>query len=178
MIHRDIKASNILLTADDQAKIGDFGIATISSGETTMILGAIGSPRYMSPEQLMDKPLTASTDLYSLGVVLLEILTGQPVFSSRTFAELAREIITVVPKAVHEQRDEVPEALSNVAARASSKKPEDRFASGAQFADALAAVFAQLDHAGDQFTIQHKLQLVRELSFFNSFSVARVGRSL
>jgi serine/threonine protein kinase len=174
VIHRDIKASNILLTADDQAKIGDFGIATIASRETTVILGAVGSPRYMSPEQFMEKPLTSSTDLYSLGVVLFEILTGHPVFGSRTFVELAREVITVVPTAVHELRDAVSQALSDVVARAISKRPEDRFESGAQFADALAAIFPELDHAGSKITIEHKLQLARELSFFNSFSDAQL----
>lgn len=174
VIHRDIKTSNILLTADGQAKIGDFGIATIASRETTIILGIVGSPRYMSPEQFMEKPLTAATDLYSLGVVLYEVLTGQPVFSARNFADLAREVVSVVPTAVHEVRDKVPSALSDVVAHAISKKPEDRFESGAQFADALAAIFPQLDHAGSAITLDHKLQLARGLRFFNSFSDAQL----
>ena len=170
VVHRDIKASNILLTEDGQPKIGDFGIATVDTVESTEILGTVGSPRYMSPEQFMEQPLTARTDLYSLGVVLYELLTGQAAFEGRTFAELARKIMTVMPPPVSEVRPDVPAELSTVVERAIAKRPDDRFQSGAEFAEALTTVFGQMDLSGKYLTEELKYRLARDLAFFEDFS--------
>ncbi len=170
VIHRDIKPNNILLTADDQVKICDFGIATIASAETTEILSTMGSPHYMSPEQLLDQPITARTDLYSLGVVLYELLTGRRMFETQAFAELLRKILTVVPTPIHEIRNDVPRALSDVVARAINKRPDDRFQSGAEFAGALSAIFAELDHCGSFLNASFKFRLARDLRFFDGFA--------
>jgi serine/threonine protein kinase len=143
VIHRDIKPSNIVLTADGQTKISDFGLATIASTETTIILGAAGSPRYMSPKQFMELPLGPTTDLYSLGVVLYEVLTGVPAFKSRNYVDLAREVTTLMPTAAHELRADVSPELSAIVIRAINKRPTEHFASGADFTDTLTSASSQ-----------------------------------
>ncbi len=170
VVHRDIKASNIMLTRDGRVKIGDFGIAKLDTVETTEILGTVGSPRYMSPEQLTDKPLTAQTDIYSLGVVLYELLTGRTPFDGRTFAELARRIIAETPPPVETLRPDVPPALSAVIARALAKDPADRYSNGMDLAADLTAIYGALDRPPAELSPQARFQLVRGLHFFNDFS--------
>lgn len=88
VVHRDIKPTNLMLTTNGDVKIGDFGIAQRSQAETTQVLGVLGSPRYMSPEQAREDDVNNQTDLYSLGVVAYELLTGQPPFTGQGFSRL------------------------------------------------------------------------------------------
>jgi serine/threonine protein kinase/tetratricopeptide (TPR) repeat protein len=139
-VHRDIKPENILLV-DGQALVADFGIARALSAsderltETGM---SIGTPAYMSPEQAAaDKSVDARTDIYSLGIVLYEMLAGEPPFTAPTAqAMIARRLIES-PRPLHEVRETVPEAVAQAVARALAKAPADRFATAAEFARAL-----------------------------------------
>jgi len=170
VVHRDIKARNIMLTREGQVKIGDFGIARMDSVETTEILGKVGSPRYMSPEQLLEKPLTAQTDIYSLGVVLYELLTGRPAFEERSFADLARRILHGMPEPITTWRHDVPQALQDVVRRAMAKRPDDRYESGLEMAADLAALHGSLEHPPEALAAGARFELARGLAFFNEFS--------
>jgi hypothetical protein len=141
IIHRDIKPENILLEGK-HAVLADFGIARALAQSRTghSLTGsgtAIGTPGYMAPEQVAGGSVDARADLYSLAVVGYEMLTGAPPFKAPTAQALLAAHLTTPPLPPHELRNEVPEAVSAVIATALSKDPEDRFASAADFADAL-----------------------------------------
>jgi serine/threonine-protein kinase len=139
-IHRDIKPENILLT-DGQALVADFGIARAIGGgderltETGLTLG---TPAYMSPEQAAgDKAMDARTDIYSLGIVLYEMLAGEPPFAAPTAQAMIARRMLEAPKPLTELRETVPEGVARAVARALAKAPADRFATAAEFARAL-----------------------------------------
>jgi eukaryotic-like serine/threonine-protein kinase len=143
VIHRDIKPENILLH-DGRALVADFGIALAASSaggsrmtETGM---SLGTPTYMSPEQAMgERNLDARTDVYALGCVLYEMLTGDPPFTGSTAQAIIAKVMTERPTAPSAVRDTVPESVENAVLTALAKLPADRFASAAQFAAAVAA---------------------------------------
>jgi tetratricopeptide (TPR) repeat protein len=142
MVHRDIKPENVLL-ADGHAVVADFGIARAiheSGGERLTQTGVtLGSPTYMSPEQSAGGPdVDGRSDLYALGCVLYEMLVGQPPFSGPT-ETLPHQHLNVAPRRVRELRPTVPPAVDATVARSLAKSPADRFATGAEFATALAA---------------------------------------
>ena len=141
VIHRDIKPENILLH-DGQALVADFGIALAASSgggarmtETGM---SLGTPSYMSPEQAMgERTLDARTDVYALGCVLYEMLTGEPPFTGPTAQAIVARVLTSKPEAVTTRRHTVPPHIDAVIAVALEKLPADRFASASEFANAL-----------------------------------------
>lgn len=141
IIHRDVKPSNILLDADGEARITDFGIARVAGDAGVTAQGeALGTPAYMAPEQALGQPATPATDLYSLGAVLYAAATGVPPFATEEgglSAALAHVHQPVPdPRSV---RPDVPEALAVAITRAMQKDPDARFASGAEMAEALRA---------------------------------------
>jgi serine/threonine-protein kinase len=142
VIHRDIKPENILLH-DGQALVADFGIALAASradGSTRMTETgmSLGTPHYMSPEQAMgERDLDARTDVYALGCVLSEMLTGEPPFSGPSAQAIVAKVMTERPTPPSATRDTVPEAVEDAVLTALSKLPVDRFASAAEFAAAL-----------------------------------------
>ncbi len=141
VIHRDIKPENILLH-DGQALVADFGIALAASKaggsrmtETGM---SLGTPHYMSPEQAMgDRELTARSDVYALGATLYEMLSGEPPFSGPTAQAIVAKVMTDDPRPLTELRRSVPPQVDAACLRALEKLPADRFASGAEFGQAL-----------------------------------------
>ncbi len=140
IIHRDIKPENILLH-DGRALVADFGIAlaATSAGSRMTETGmSLGTPQYMSPEQAMgERSLDARTDVYALGCVLYEMLSGEPPFTGPTAQAIVARIMTEEPRALALQRKTVPPHVEATVTRALQKLPADRFASAAQFADAL-----------------------------------------
>src|SRR5512134_1403148 len=137
VIHRDIKPSNIMLTQDSDVRIIDFGIALIADSEISRIEGIAGSPSYMSPEQVQSLELTHHSDLYSLGAVMYELLTGIRPFRAGNLVKLLHQIVYATPPPIHTLRPEVPEDLENVAAIALQKDPSKRYKSGLDFAAEL-----------------------------------------
>ncbi|MGB8509991.1 MAG: protein kinase [Pyrinomonadaceae bacterium] len=145
LIHRDLKPPNILVTPDDRVKITDFGIVKLVGGETSDTSGlAYGSPRYVSPEQARGETVDQRSDIYSLGVILYEMLTGQPPFGARTNAgepqtrtSILRAHIEDSPRPPSELNASVTAEVEEVVLRALEKKPERRFASAADFYRAL-----------------------------------------
>ena len=142
VIHRDIKPENILLH-DGRALVADFGIALAASkaGGTRMTETgmSLGTPHYMSPEQAMgEREITARSDVYSLGAVLYEMLTGDPPFTGSTAQAVVARVVTESPRPLLPQRHTIPPHVEAAALKALEKLPADRFASAAQFAEALA----------------------------------------
>ena len=170
VIHRDIKASNLLLDRNGKVKIGDFGIAKLETSDVTEILGTLGSPRYMSPEQILDKEITPATDLYSLGIVMYELLSAQPAFDARGFAQLSAKILTRSPPALDELRDDLPPELVALVHRAISKQVADRFHDGAEMATAIAAIFPALEQSPATLALQVRFEMLRGLGIFDEFS--------
>jgi serine/threonine-protein kinase len=141
VVHRDIKPENILLH-DGSALVADFGIALAASKasgarmtETGM---SLGTPHYMSPEQAMgEREITARSDVYALGAVLYEMLTGEPPFTGATAQAVVARVVTEAPRPLHAQRHTIPPHVEAATLTALEKLPADRFASAADFAAAL-----------------------------------------
>jgi serine/threonine-protein kinase len=142
VVHRDIKPENILLH-DGRAMVADFGIALAASKaggnrmtETGM---SLGTPHYMSPEQAMgEREITARSDVYALGVVLYEMLTGDPPFTGSTAQAVVARVLTEAPRPILPQRHTIPPEVEAAVLTALEKLPADRFGSAAEFAEALA----------------------------------------
>ena len=141
VIHRDIKPANILMH-EGQPMIGDFGIALAVSQASDQRLTetglSIGTPHYMSPEQAMgDQEPNSRSDIYSLGAVLYEMLTGEPPHSGSTAQAIVAKVLTSKPSPVRDTRDTVPMHVDAAIAKALQRMPADRFATASAFADAL-----------------------------------------
>ncbi|MGH7701508.1 MAG: serine/threonine-protein kinase, partial [Gemmatimonadales bacterium] len=152
VIHRDIKSENILLH-DGSALVADFGIAlaatTAGGGRMTETGMSLGTPTYMSPEQAMgERALDARTDIYALGCVLYEMLTGEPPFSGPTAQAIVAKVMTADPVRPCDLRKTVPAHLEAATLTALAKLPADRFASAHAFADALSNSTFTLPAAG------------------------------
>jgi hypothetical protein len=140
ILHRDLKPENIMLTREGQVKLLDFGVARpleSTSGVTSSGF-AVGTPAYMSPEQLTGDSLGPPSDIYSLGTVVYELLTGQQPHAGATFAELRARRLSQPPAPVHRLRDACPSVVTEVVARALEVEPKARWPSATSFADALA----------------------------------------
>ena len=169
VVHRDIKPTNILMTSSGILKIGDFGIAQRAQSEATHVLGVVGSPRYMSPEQAREDNVSSQTDLYSLGVVLYELLTGKPLFSAQNFVGLVNSILHETPRDVREFRPDVPKALNDIVMRCLAKESEARYLTGLELASDLAPLVDGLEQPQAVPDAQ-KFAIVRKLHFFNDFT--------
>ena len=178
VIHRDIKPSNILYTQEGDVRIIDFGIALIDGADISRIEGIAGSPSYMSPEQVQSQELTSRSDLYSLGAVMYELLTGTRPFRAGNLAKLMHQIVYATPAPIHTLRREVTEDLENVVAMALQKEPDKRFRSGQEFAASLTRVHQRLRAKTDHMEQSEQLALLRRLKFFHDFSQAEIGEVL
>lgn len=148
VVHRDIKPSNVMLDRPrGTLKIMDFGIARIADGSRTRTGLVLGTPSFMSPEQLAGLKVDGRSDLYSLGVLLYQLLTGQLPHQSDSMAKLMFQIANQPAPDVRHLRPGLPEALALVVALSLEKRPELRYASGATMAQDLEAVLAQLPDA-------------------------------
>ena len=148
VVHRDVKPANVMIDpATGAVKVTDFGIARITDACRTRTGMVLGTPSFMSPEQMTGRRVDGRTDLYSLGVMLFQLLTGALPHRSESMAELMRQIVNDAAPDVRTLRPELPEALANVVALALEKRVELRYADGEQMAADLLAVALLLDSA-------------------------------
>ena len=172
VVHRDIKPANILLTDDDEPKITDFGLALNLNKDldkdSTFVMG-VGSPAYMSPEQIKNYPLNQKTDLYSLGVVLFQLLTGRLPFRARNQGALVYKIVNSDTPSVCALNPNLPEGLDPIIRKALEKDLYNRYRNGAEFAKDLSAVrYQMLDEDSTAQDAEH-FERLRSLPFFTDF---------
>ena len=129
IVHRDIKPHNVLVDGDGRLKVTDFGIARAGASEMTEAGSIIGTAQYLSPEQAKGTPVDHRSDIYSVGVVLYELLTGKVPFSGDTAVEIAMRHLSAVPEPPSALRPDLPHELDMVVLRALAKDPEDRYQS-------------------------------------------------
>lgn len=152
IVHRDIKPSNIMVLDDGRIKIVDFGIARIAAAPTSTLDGAgmLGSPSYMSPEQVMGRPVDSRSDIFSLGIVLYQLLTGVHPYTGENVHSIMYQIANEEAQRPSVLRAEVPDMLDPIVARCLAKAPEGRYQNAGELADDLRACRAKLSqaHAG------------------------------
>jgi len=140
IVHRDIKPHNIVVGSDGRLKVTDFGIARSGASQMTEVGSIVGTAQYLSPEQARGAPVDPRSDLYSLGVVLYEMLTGKVPFTGETPVEIAMKHLSQVPTPPSELRPEVPHDLDAVVMRALAKDPAQRYGSAEEMDADLARV--------------------------------------
>ncbi|OGA15545.1 MAG: serine/threonine protein kinase [Betaproteobacteria bacterium RIFCSPLOWO2_02_FULL_63_19] len=173
--HRDIKPANILRSGESDIKISDFGAALMSSTEQTQVTG-IGSPAYMSPQQIKEQPLDHQTDIYSLGVVMYQLLTGVLPFQASNNFSMMYQIINVEPPLPSSYRKEIPLAVDRIVRKAMNKDIERRYATWGEFSFDLAEAFRNehLAPRTQEVADTDKFNIMRSLSFFNDFTDAEL----
>ena len=146
IIHRDIKPQNVLVHADGHIKVADFGIARVAGANTISTEDSVmGSVHYFSPEQAKNENVTFASDLYSVGVCLYEMMTGQPPFDGETPVAVALQHINAIPRPMSEINPAVPPAMERVVAKAMEKRPEKRYQSALEMAQDLQRALQEPD---------------------------------
>lgn len=168
VIHRDIKLANIMMCRNGDVKITDFGAAVLTRGDQTELVG-VGSPAFMSPEQIQQNSLTQQTDIYSLGVVMYMLLTGRMPFEAENSYALSHKILNEEPPGIRSLRLALPLMLEKIVARAMGKKLEDRYSRWRDFATDLSN-FAALELPRETVSETEKFNTMRSLSFFREFN--------
>ena len=137
IVHRDIKPANVIVTEDGRAKIMDFGVAKLTSTEFTVAGQVLGTPSYMSPEQLTGDALDGRSDLFSLGIVLYLLLTGSKPFTGESVSEITYKVVNKDPAPATQLNSALTAEIDYVLSRALAKSPASRYQSGAEFAQDL-----------------------------------------
>ena len=173
--HRDIKPANILHAGGSEVKITDFGAALVATAETTQI-AAIGSPAYMSPQQVKEHPLDHRTDIYSVGVVMYHLLTGRLPFQASNNFSLIYQITSMDPPPPASLRPEIPARVESIVLRAMARDHDDRYPDWETFSRDLAEVFRTVYTNEEQagFADTDKFEILRRLAFFENFTDAEL----
>jgi eukaryotic-like serine/threonine-protein kinase len=176
VIHRDIKPSNILLTRDRDIKLADFSVAMITRADSihTQFTGVLGSPLYMSPEQINDQTISGRSDIFSLGTLMYQLLTGTHPFNARSLIAINQKISNDEPPPLTEYRRDLPQELDYTMARMLKKDPDERYATGLDLAADLALIFEDLDAVADEDGLREKFGTIKTLGFFKGFSDADI----
>ncbi|MFN2645249.1 MAG: protein kinase [Burkholderiales bacterium] len=180
IVHRDIKPANIMMASGTEVKIADFGAAMLKKSQLVQT-AALGSPYYMSPEQIQGKELSFASDMYSLGVVLYELLTGRKPFLAENLPALSDKIVKLPALPPTEVRRELPQELDAVVLRALAKSPAQRYASWGDFALALSRVGETAQPGGgiadsDKYMLLKSVPMLTLLSDAETWELARAGK--
>jgi eukaryotic-like serine/threonine-protein kinase len=181
ILHRDIKPSNIMLTQSGAPKIMDFSIAEINTDSASgfaLSQSLLGSPLYMSPEQVRMQPLTPASDLYSLGAVMYQLLTAQPLYRAPDLRQLFAQIENKPAPRVEETRSDVPPEVCGVVANLLQKRARDRFQSGKDLAGELVRLYDALRVQERQAARRDNSNSLRRLRFFDRFSDSEIEEVL
>jgi len=171
VIHRDIKPSNIMLSSAGQVKITDFSVAyVVKVNRSTLVKGLYGSPGYMSPEQVREEPITKRSDLFSLGSVLYELLTGKKAFGGENEYSILYKIVNEEPPPVLELRPELPKAFESILSKALAKDPSQRYQNNMDFAYDLRLALSSLKGTPKDTHDRELLNYIQGLTFFNNFT--------
>ncbi len=174
--HRDLKPANILHTGETNVKISDFGGALIAKGEATQV-GSIGSPAYMSPEQVKEQPLDHRTDIYSIGVSMYQLLTGRLPFQGANNFSLMYQITGAKLEPPSALRPGLPPEIETIVLRAMARERESRYQAWGDFSRDLAQVFSASRteaRKAQQFPDSDRFETLRALAFFTDFSDAEL----
>jgi eukaryotic-like serine/threonine-protein kinase len=180
VIHRDVKPANILLAANGDVKLADFSVALLTDPgiDETQLLRPVGSPLYMSPEQLLEGEVTNQSDLFSLGNVLYELLTGTLPFAANTLAGVTHKVLRVPPPPLSTYRSGVPDSLQHIVTKALARDPVDRFDSAVDFAAALSLAFSEIHSPTVNLALESRSQVMKNLAFFANFKDAEIWELL
>jgi serine/threonine protein kinase len=178
IIHCDLKPANILVNEDcTTVKVSDFGAALYEDSEHTQLRG-VGSPAYMSPEQVQDHELNHQTDIYSLGVVMYQLLTGRLPLQASNRASLTYQVVNVEPPPPSTYRKDIPESVDRFVMRALSKKTADRVPTWVDFARELSQSSRNVKVASEEIPETQKFDTVRLLTFFHAFREQEIWEAL
>ena len=180
IVHRDIKPANIMVASGTDVKIADFGAAFLKKSQVVQT-AAMGSPYYMSPEQIQGKELTFHSDMYSLGVVLYELLVGRRPFLAENLQALINKIINLEPQPPSEQRADLKKEIDTVVLRAMKKAPEQRYASWTEFALEISRVGQLFMPPGsipdsEKYVALKKVPMLSTLADSELWELARAGK--
>jgi serine/threonine protein kinase len=177
VIHCDIKPGNLLVVGESEVKVSDFGAAHYMAADHTYLSG-VGSPSYMSPEQVEDKRLNHQTDIYSLGVVLYHLLTGKRPFQASSREGILHQIVHAEPLPPSAHRPEIPTELDAIVMRTLTKSREQRYAEWRDFANDLAQLFRHLQVQDQVLSDGEKFSTLRLLPFFSGFGDVEIWETL
>lgn len=175
IIHRDLKPANLLLSSDGEAKVADFGVALTQFGFDSTRALLVGSPAYMSPEQIERKPASMKSDIYALGIVMYKMLTGALPFPPDTPAALATRILLGNLPLPGRSRRDLPPLFDEIFTRATARDPAMRYARWEDFASDLRRIAQPSGGAGSE---SERLALMKSLPFFRDFSPETLAEAL
>ena len=178
IVHRDIKPANLMIAEGTDVKIADFGAASLRKSQA--VSAAMGSPYYMSPEQITGREVGFHSDMYSLGVVLYELLTGKKPYTADTLDVLGLKIRGEDPVPPSKARSGLPKSLDVIIARAMAKKPEHRFPAWSDLALALSSAVQEVLPAAaipdtEKYLVLRKVEMLAGLSDMEFWELARAG---
>ncbi len=172
IIHRDVKPSNILLNKHKQIKLTDFSIAVVTregSSHSTQLTGFVGSPLYMSPEQINEDNIAPNTDIFSLGIIAYQLITGHHPFRAKTLSAICSKIIKEKQRPISTFRNDIPNRLDYVVERMLDKNPKTRYKMAIDLAADLTVLFEGLDKIDSEDPYRKKLDTIMGLPFFQEF---------
>jgi len=169
VIHRDIKPSNILITEDGDVKLADFSIAHVNRSDDTQAIGLTGSPMYMSPEVVREEIAGPQSDIYSLGVVMYKLLTGEVPFTPGNMHSVMYQIANHTPKPVTEIRPDLPLRIAEIVDKCLLKDPSRRYQYGYELAHDLKTCISDLHFHEEKIGDREKRKMLSTLEFFKGF---------